>query len=101
MRLAISFILALALATPALAATSQVSIANFNFSPQMLTVPAGTTVQWTNKDDEPHTVTARDRSFHSGALDTSGKFAFTFAKPGVYAYFCSLHPHMTGQVVVK
>ena len=101
MRLAISFILALALATPALAATSQVSIANFNFSPQMLTVPAGTTVQWTNKDDEPHTVTARDRSFHSGALDTSGKFAFTFAKPGVYAYFCALHPHMTGQVVVK
>lgn len=101
MRLAIPVILALALATPALAATRQVDIANFNFSPPTLSVPAGTTVQWTNTDDEPHTVTARDRSFHSGALDTSGKFAFTFAKPGVYAYFCSLHPHMTGQVVVK
>jgi plastocyanin len=101
MRFAIPLVVALAFAFPALAASRQVTITNFDFSPAVITVAPGTTVVWTNNDDDPHTINARDKTFHSGALDTDGKFTFTFVKPGVYAYFCSLHPHMTGQVVVK
>ena len=66
-----------------------------------LTVGVGTTVTWTNRDDIPHTVTANDRSFKSKVMDTDGVFTFTFTKPGTYGYFCSLHPHMVGAVVVK
>jgi plastocyanin len=78
-----------------------VTIRMFAFAPQVLTVAPGTTVTWTNADDDPHTVTANDKSFHSAALDTNGTFHVTFTKPGDYAYFCSLHPHMTGRIVVK
>jgi len=80
-----------------------VHIDNFTFSPATLTVKAGTRVTWTNRDDEPHTVTSSSnpRSFASGALDTDGTFAFTFDKPGTYPYYCAIHPHMTGVIVVK
>ena len=82
--------------------TATVTIGNFVFGPETLTVPAGTTVTWVNGDDIPHTVVAADKtSFRSRVLDTDDKFVFTFAKPGTYAYFCSIHPHMTGKVIVK
>ncbi len=84
-------------------APNTVTIDNFNFGPNMLTVAPGTTVTWVNRDDEPHTVVSADdpKLFRSGALDTGDSFTFTFAKPGTYKYFCSIHPHMTGMVVVK
>ena len=78
-----------------------IDIDNFTFSPPTITVASGTTVKWTNDDDIPHTVRAVDGSFHSKAMDTSDSYAFTFNKPGVYSYFCSLHPNMVGKVVVK
>ena len=78
-----------------------VSIDNFTFGPQTLTVKAGTTVTWTNKDDIPHTVAAVNKEFRSKALDTDDAYTFTFTTPGTYAYFCSLHPHMTGTIVVE
>ena len=83
-------------------ATQQtVSIKGFAFVPQVITVAPGTTVVWTNADEDPHTVVANDKSFHSAALDTDDKYSFTFTKAGDYAYFCSLHPHMTGKIVVR
>jgi plastocyanin len=81
-------------------AQAVVNIDNFTFGPAALTVRAGTTVTWTNRDDIPHTVVAVDKSFRSKVLDTDDRFAFTFTRPGSYAYFCSIHPHMTGKVVV-
>lgn len=76
---------------------------NFTFSPAQITVPAGTRVTWTNRDDIPHTVTdsGNPRAMKSPPLDTGETFAFTFDKPGDYRYFCSLHPHMQGTVVVE
>ena len=85
-------------ATPA---TAEVKIDNFSFGPVMLTVAPGTKVTWTNRDDIPHTVVADDKTFKSKTLDTDETFSYTFDKPGTYAYFCSIHPHMTGTVVVK
>ena len=96
--------LGLAAVTAAVAAgatASAVNIDNFNFSPTPVTVAAGTTVTWTNNDDIPHTVRAVDGSFHSKAMDTDDKYSFTFTKPGVYSYFCSIHPKMVGKVIVK
>ena len=78
-----------------------VHISNLTFAPQAITVAAGSTVTWINDDDLPHTVTAVDKSFKSKALDTGDKVSFTFAKPGEYAYFCSIHPMMTAKVTVK
>ena len=66
-----------------------------------LTVKRGTTVTWVNGDDIPHTVVATDGAFKSKVLDTDDRFSFTFAKPGQFSYFCSLHPHMTGKIIVK
>ena len=103
---AAAFLLALGapVALPSQAAAparvSNVQIRNFAFAPAMLTVQAGTTVMWTNSDEDPHTVTATGKAFHSAALDTGGRYSFTFTRPGDYAYFCSLHPHMTGRIVV-
>jgi amicyanin len=79
----------------------EVDIDQFTFTPQRLTVKAGTTVTWSNEDDVPHTVASSSKVFKSKALDTGGKFSFTFTTPGTYDYFCSLHPHMTGAVVVE
>jgi len=78
----------------------QVVIEHFTFGPNAITVPAGATVTWVNKDVEPHTVVSNERKFQSEALDTGDRFSVTFDKPGSYGYFCSLHPHMTGKVVV-
>ena len=78
-----------------------VTIDGFAFKPQVITVAPGTTVTWNNADEDPHTVVAIDKSFHSSAMDTDERFSFTFTRPGEFAYFCSLHPHMTGKVVVK
>lgn len=85
------------------AAEGQVMIDNFSFSPAQLTVAAGTRVTWTNRDDIPHTVTdaATPRALRSPPLDTGESFAFTFDQPGTYSYFCSLHPHMQGRVIVR
>ena len=77
------------------------TIDNFTFAPARLTVKAGTTVTWRNEDDIPHTVAASNRLFKSKALDTDDSFSFTFSAPGTYEYFCSLHPRMTGTVVVE
>lgn len=78
-----------------------VRIDNFVFGPDVLTVSVGTTVTWVNQDDIPHTVVANDKSFKSRVLDTDERFSFTFTKAGEYGYFCSLHPHMVGKVIVK
>ena len=78
-----------------------VTIDNFVFEPARLTVKAGTTVTWTNRDDIPHTVASKDRLFKSKAMDTDETYSFTFSTPGEYSYFCSLHPHMTGTIVVE
>jgi amicyanin len=91
---------ALLAATPVRAADAAVKIGNFTFGPQELKVKAGTTVTWTNEDDIPHTVVSAD-GFRSKALDSEDKFSFTFTTPGTYKYFCSLHPHMTGTIVVE
>jgi plastocyanin len=83
------------------AADIEVSIDNFVFNPQTVTVKAGDTVSWVNHDDIPHTVTSSAGAFRSKALDTADKFSFTFATPGSFKYFCALHPHMTGSIVVE
>ena len=92
---------------PAVAAPSavpnQVTIDNFAFNPPVLTVALGTKVTWINRDDVPHTATstAKPRAFDSGTLDTDDQFAHVFEAPGTYEYFCTVHPHMTGQIIVK
>ena len=83
------------------ASSTEVKIDNFSFGPTTLTVAVGTTVTWTNRDDIPHTVVSDDKVFKSKVLDTDEKFSFTFTKPGTYPYFCSVHPKMTGKVVVQ
>lgn len=88
---------------PTKAAAAQVTIDNFTFAPATLTIAVGSTVAWTNRDDIPHTVVSADapRAFRSKALDTGDRFSFTFSKAGTYSYFCSIHPKMTGKIVVQ
>ncbi|HEX2654365.1 MAG TPA: cupredoxin family copper-binding protein [Xanthobacteraceae bacterium] len=81
------------------AADAKVKIDNFTLSPP--TLKAGATVTWTNEDDSPHTATSTTKAFKSQALDTNQSFSFTFTTPGAYTYFCALHPHMTGTIVVE
>lgn len=88
-------------ASAAMAADAAVKIDNFTFDPPRLIVKAGTTVTWHNDDDIPHTVVASEKAFKSKVLDTEDTYAFTFTTPGTYEYFCSLHPHMTGTIVVE
>jgi plastocyanin len=83
------------------ATSAEVKIDNFSFGPAAVTVAAGTTVTWTNRDDIPHTVVSDDKVFKSKVLDTDEKFTYTFNKPGTYPYFCSVHPKMTGKVIVQ
>jgi plastocyanin len=83
-------------------AAAAVAIDNFTFTPQTLTIKAGTTVTWTNRDDIPHGVAADNNTFaRSKALDTDDSYSFTFTTPGTYKYFCYIHPHMTGTIVVE
>jgi plastocyanin len=99
--------LGLLVAIPAVpAATSKpitIHIGNFTFSPAAIEVPAGTSLTWVNEDDTVHTVVGSDRDspLKSPALDTDDHYAVVMSKPGTYHYFCSLHPHMTGTIVVK
>jgi len=100
-RFAIAAAIAAALTgTPALAEDTAVKISNFTFNPPQLTVKAGTTLTWTNDDDIPHTIVSPP-TIRSKALDSDDKFSFTFTTPGTYKYFCGLHPHMTGTIVVE
>jgi plastocyanin len=80
---------------------AEVKIDNFSFGPQTVTVPVGATVTWINRDDIPHTVVSTDGVFKSKVRDTDEKFSYTFTKAGTYPYFCSVHPKMTGQVIVQ
>ena len=83
------------------AADAEVQIDQYAFLPQRITVKPGTTVTWANDDDDTHTVASSSKLFKSKALDTGDKFSFTFTTPGTYAYVCSVHPYMTGAVVVE
>ena len=82
-------------------ATNVVTIDNFTFTPPELTVAVGTTVKWVNHDDIPHLVVNMDKAFRSKALDTDDSFSYTFASAGTFDYFCALHPHMVGKIIVK
>lgn len=100
--------LAVLLALPALSVASAgaedepgILVQNFMFIPMSLTVSAGTTVTWTNLDNEPHTVSSDTGLFRSGALDTNDRFAFTFDTPGTYHFTCSIHPQMVGTIIVE
>ena len=78
-----------------------VKIDNFVFTPNTVTIAVGSTVHWTNKDDIPHNVVSEDKSFKSKVMDTDEQFSYTFTKPGTYTYFCSIHPKMTGKIIVQ
>jgi plastocyanin len=91
---------------PGLAASdakAAVTIDNYAFGPRTLTVKRGTTVTWTNKDDDVHTVKSDEgpQTFKSSALDTGDSFSVTFDKAGTYQYICSIHPHMQGKIIVQ
>jgi amicyanin len=79
----------------------EIKIDNFVFTPNTLTVAAGSTVRWTNRDDIPHNVVTDDKTIKSKVMDTDESFSYTFTKPGTYNYFCSIHPKMTGKIVVQ
>jgi plastocyanin len=81
--------------------TVEIAISNFTFTPNELKIAPGTTVKWVNHDDIPHLVAEKALGFKSQALDTNDSFSFTFTKPGDVEYFCVLHPHMIGQIIVK
>ena len=108
-RILLFALLAAPLPMPSLAAAQaekeanspSVHIDNFTFSPQEITIPRGGTVTWVNDDDIPHALAASEKAFRSKAMDTEERFSFTFNKPGTYEYFCSLHPHMQGKVIVR
>lgn len=80
---------------------NDISIKNMDFSPATLTVKSGTTVTWTNNDSYAHTVTSKTNAFDSGDITSGKTFSFTFSAAGTYNYFCSLHPAMTGSIVVQ
>ena len=84
------------------AKTNQIVIKDFHFDPQVLTVRSGEKITWTNRDEEPHTVVSVEKQFKkSSALDTDQEFTITAGAPGTYTYYCSVHPRMTGTIVVK
>jgi plastocyanin len=83
------------------AAPDRIVVKNFMFQPMSLTVKAGSTVTWTNMDEEPHTVVSSGGVFRSGALDTKDSFSFKFDKAGTYGFVCSIHPQMVGTIIVQ
>jgi Icc protein len=88
--------------SPVKASKTEVVIDNFSFSPKTFTVPVGGTVTWTNHDNAPHVVTSADDQFEkSPVLKTGQRFSNNFATTGTYSYFCSIHPRMTGKIIVK
>lgn len=99
---AIAVVLALFLfPTQASAEAQIVKIENFTFNPAELTIKPGTSVTWENGDDIPHSVVDAAGKFHSRALDTNEKVTMVFSNVGAISYFCGLHPHMTGKIIVK
>ncbi len=82
-------------------AAAEVTIDNFSFGPASLTVGVGTEVTWINRDDIPHTIVSTDGVFKSKVRDTDEKFSYKFTTAGTYTYYCSLHPKMTGKIVVQ
>jgi plastocyanin len=94
--------LALAADTGAIPAkTAAIEIRNMHYNPANLTIAAGTTVTWVNKDESPHTVTDKGLAFRSAALDTDERFSHTFMSPGEFTYFCTIHPMMVGRIIVR
>ena len=91
----------LAFGTVAAEEANVVTMDNFTFTPPELTVAVGTTVKFINHDDIPHTVVDKNKAYRSKALDTDDSFSFTFANAGTFDYFCGLHPHMVGKIIVK
>ena len=89
------------LIAPPAASKGTVAIKGFAFVPAVLRVPAGTTVRWRNEDPAPHTVTANNRAFDSTTMLQRARYSRRFARRGTYAYLCTLHPQMTGRVVVR
>jgi plastocyanin len=79
---------------------AHIMIDNFVFTPAELKVKTGTRVTWKNEDDIPHTTMAKGGAFRSKPLDTGDEFSYLFTKAGKVDYFCTLHPHMVGSVVV-
>jgi plastocyanin len=82
-------------------AGNAVTIRNFAFGPRNVTVKLGTTVHWANRDTEAHTVTSDEGAFSSPVLQPGVSYSFTFTKPGTYSYHCTIHPFMTGTVMVS
>jgi plastocyanin len=107
LRLGLAVVLLAALGpggTPARAETGKVveiGIDNFTFTPADVTIDKGTTVRWVNRDDIPHAIAEKGQAFHSAALDTGDAYTHVFADAGEVTYFCTLHPHMTGRIVVR
>ena len=82
-------------------ASTEIKVDNFTFNPDTVTLPVNSTVTWVNKDDIPHVIASTDGIFKSKGLDTDDKYSYTFTKAGTYKYYCSIHPKMTGTVVVQ
>ena len=95
-----AFGVALSTLGPALAATKTVDIHNFRYAPNPIRIHVGDRITFVNRDDEPHTVTAVDKTFDSQGLDTSGRWSHVFARAGTFVYFCELHPYMKATIVV-
>ena len=91
----------LAFGTFAAEEANVITVDNFTFTPPELTVAVGTTVKWLNHDDIPHNVVEKNKAFRSKVLDTDDSYSFTFASAGTFDYFCALHPHMQGKIIVK
>ena len=83
------------------AAPTRIVVKNFMFQPTSLTVKVGSTVTWTNMDEEPHTVVSTSGLFRSNGLDTKDSFSFKFDKAGTYTFVCSIHPQMVGKIIVQ
>jgi plastocyanin len=96
-----AFILRSRAIAPLNAANVEIKIDNFTFAPTKLTVWKGTRITWTNRDDIPHTIVENDKLFKSHVLDTGENFTFTPTQPGTYKYYCSIHPKMTAQLIVR
>jgi plastocyanin len=79
----------------------EVRVDNFSFAPETLTISVNRTVTWINKDDVPHVIASTDGLFKSQTLDTDDKYSYTFNKVGTYPYYCSVHPKMTGKIIVQ
>jgi plastocyanin len=94
-------LLLLLVACSARSEETTISIKGFQFVPEEITVPAGSTVTWVNHDDTAHSIADKDKALRSGGLDTDDRYSFSFPKAGTYTYYCTLHPQMTGTIHVQ